>query len=123
MPRYTNPELPEEVNNSDRRPLAGFLVLADVVARTRPALLAAARRIGTVHDADDAVQAAYLCLVRRAAVPPEHPLAWLVAAVVRIAYRNRALARRDERLATLLARPAEDDPRRGAVRCVWESPD
>lgn len=28
MPRYTNPELPEEVNNSDRRPLTSFFVLA-----------------------------------------------------------------------------------------------
>jgi RNA polymerase sigma-70 factor (ECF subfamily) len=87
-----------------------------LVARTRPALLAVARRIGTTHDADDAVQAAYLALVRRAPVPPEHPLAWLVAAVVRIAYRNKALARRDDRLATALARPAEDDPHRHAAR-------
>ena len=28
MPQYTNPELPEEVNNSDRRPLTSFFVLA-----------------------------------------------------------------------------------------------
>lgn len=28
MPRYSNPQLPDEVNNSDRRPLASFFVLA-----------------------------------------------------------------------------------------------
>ncbi len=28
MPEYSNPELPEEVNNSDRRPLRSFLALA-----------------------------------------------------------------------------------------------
>ena len=32
MPRYTNPDLPEEVNNSDRRPFASFLVLAGAAA-------------------------------------------------------------------------------------------
>jgi RNA polymerase sigma-70 factor (ECF subfamily) len=87
-----------------------------LVARTRPALLAVARRIGAPQDADDTVQTAYLSLVRRVPEAPDHPFAWLVATVVRIAYRRKALARREDRLATALARPADDDPQRGAVR-------
>jgi predicted Zn-dependent protease len=32
LPQYTNPELPEEVNNSDTRPLSSFFVLAAAAA-------------------------------------------------------------------------------------------
>jgi len=32
VPRYTNPELPDEVNNSDRRPISSFFVLAGAAA-------------------------------------------------------------------------------------------
>jgi predicted Zn-dependent protease len=32
VPQYTNPGLPDEVNNSDRRPVASFLVLAGAAA-------------------------------------------------------------------------------------------
>jgi predicted Zn-dependent protease len=32
VPRYTNPELPDGVNNSDRRPVTSFLVLAGAAA-------------------------------------------------------------------------------------------
>ena len=28
MPQYTNPQLPEEVNNSDARPLRSFVAMA-----------------------------------------------------------------------------------------------
>jgi RNA polymerase sigma-70 factor (ECF subfamily) len=87
-----------------------------LVARTRPALLAVARRIGAPQDADDTVQTAYLSLVRRVPRAPDHPFAWLVTTVVRIAYRRKALARREDRLAASLARPAEDDPHRDASR-------
>ncbi len=87
-----------------------------LVARTRPQLLAVARRLGAPQDADDAVQTAYLSLVRRVPGPPDHPCAWLVTSVVRIAYRRKALARREDRIAAALARPAEDDPQRDASR-------
>jgi len=73
--------------------------MAELVARTRPRLLTAARRIRR-EEAEDAVQAAYLSLVRRRdASIPVHP--WLLTAVIRLSYRQRAKARR---LATLVER-------------------
>lgn len=95
--------------------LARYLLTGDesaveeVVAATRPRLLGAARRIVRGEDAEDAVQTAYLSLVRRCAsvrragAPLGAPvLPWLLTAVVRTAYRRRALERRDRALADRL---------------------
>ncbi len=89
-----------------------------IVRRTRPRLLAVARRIGAPQDAEDSVQSAYVSLVRLRGRPLEAPvLAWLVTAVVRIAYRRKALSRREEQLAERLARPRDaGTPDTAAVR-------
>jgi RNA polymerase sigma factor (sigma-70 family) len=85
--------------------------MEEIVGGTRPRLLAAARRIGSPQDAEDAVQAAYLSLVRRRGSPFDAPvLAWLLTAVVRIAYRRKALLRRDDRIAHHLAREGDVGP-------------
>jgi len=82
--------------------------LERVVRGTRPRLLAAARRIGAPQDAEDAVQSAYLSLVRKRGAPLRAPVfPWLLTAVVRIAYRRKAVARRQDDLARRLARPQE----------------
>ncbi len=77
------------------------------VDRTRPRLLAAARRIHGA-DAEDAVQTAYLALLRRSEVPRPSPLAWLVTATVRISYRHVARRRREVEIGRRLAREAAD---------------
>lgn len=75
-----------------------------VVEATRPRLLGIARRIAGEHDAEDAVQTAYLSLVRRRGAPLDAPVVpWLVTAVVRNAYRRRAITRRFAALADRLA--------------------
>src|SRR5213075_186558 len=91
-------------------PLARYLLHGDeagmeeVVARTRPRLLAAAARIGSPSDADDAVQAAYLSLVRRRGTLLEGPvLPWLLTATIRCAYRRKAIVRRESALAERLS--------------------
>jgi RNA polymerase sigma factor (sigma-70 family) len=91
--------------------------MEEIVAGTRGRLLAAARRIGSPQDAEDAVQAAYLSLVRRRGTPFEAPVvAWLLTAVVRIAYRRKAVLRREDRIAERLARePGSGAPRAEAV--------
>ena len=109
-------------------PLARYLVQGDetgmeeVVARTRPRLLAAASRIGSPSDADDAVQAAYLSLVRRRGAPLDAPvLPWLLTATIRCAYRKKALARRETALAQRLSAgtaPAREDAQDGDVARV-----
>ena len=82
--------------------------LERVVRETRPRLLAAARRIGAPQDAEDAVQSAYLSLVRKRGAPLRAPVfPWLLTAVVRIAYRRKAVARRQDDLARRLARPLD----------------
>ncbi len=76
-----------------------------LVLRTRRRLLAIASRIGARQDAEDAVQAAYHALLRHGAFRgPVTVEAWLTATVIRIAYRRKALARREAGLATRLAR-------------------
>jgi len=88
-----------------------------IVARTRGRLLVIARRIGAPQDAEDSVQAAYHALLRREG-PPDTVEAWLTTAVVRIAYRRKALARREIRLAGTLAR--DGDPlAEAARRAIW----
>ncbi len=80
--------------------------IEELVRRTRPRLLAAARRIGKPQDAEDAVHAAYLSLLLKTEL--EAPvLPWLMRAVVRIAYRNKAKSRRLREVAEKLQRPAE----------------
>jgi RNA polymerase sigma factor (sigma-70 family) len=95
-------------------PVRRFLLTGDeealdlVVRETRLRLLAAARRIGAPQDAEDSVQAAYLSLVRKrgeALGAPVFP--WLLTAVIRTAYRRKALARREEAVARRLARPLD----------------
>ena len=101
-------------------PLARYLASGDesaideVVAATRDRLVSAARRIVSHHDAEDAVQTAYLSLVRHRGGALEAPvLPWLLTATIRTAYRRKALLRRDaaiaERLARAAAAPAEGD--------------
>jgi RNA polymerase sigma-70 factor (ECF subfamily) len=90
--------------------LARFLANGDeqameeLVRRTQPKLLATARRIVGSADAEDAVQTAYHSLLRKGRIPPDAPLmAWLLTAVVRIAYRHRATVQREHELARRLA--------------------
>ena len=81
--------------------------MEELTERTRPRLLKAARRIGAPQDAEDSVQAAYHSLLRRGDRPLDAPvLAWLLTAVVRIAYRRKALGQREAQLADRLAVPA-----------------
>ena len=80
--------------------------MEQVVARTRPRLLGAARNIGRPQDAEDSVQAAYLSLVRKRGEPLEAPVVpWLLTAVIRIAYRRKAIERREQGIAHLLSVP------------------
>ena len=78
----------------------------ELVARTRPRMLAIARRIGRPQDAEDTVQTAYLSLMHKRAGEFDAPvLAWLVTATVRIAYGAKAKARRLATLAERLSHP------------------
>ena len=80
-----------------------------LVAATRPRLVAIARRIGAPQDAEDATQAAYHALLRRGELPAGASTAgWLVTTVVRVAYRRKAVVRRQAELAERLARPRDD---------------
>ena len=96
--------------------LRRFLEVADekameeLVLKTRPRLLAAARRIGDPQDAEDTVQAAYHALLRRGAAIQEGPvIAWLLTAVVRLAYRRKATRHRHEEIVRRLA-PRDPEP-------------
>ena len=93
--------------------------MENLVRRTRGRLLSIARRIGAAQDAEDSVQAAYHALLRHGAFRgPVSVEAWLTTAVVRIAYRRKALALRQTRLAERLACDRDDaDPHAAAVRC------
>ena len=86
--------------------------MEEFVRRTRPRLLGAARGIGHPQDAEDAVQTAYHALLRRGPAPLEAPaIAWLLTAVIRIAYRRKAeSARRPDLVRLLAARTEEPDP-------------
>ncbi len=89
--------------------------MEEFVGRTRRRLLAAARRIGNPQEAEDCVQAAYHSLLRQDAAMPDAPLAWLMVAVVRIAYRRKAVSQRERALAARLALERVDvDPARAA---------
>ena len=76
------------------------------VERTRPRLLAAARRIAGA-DGDDVVQMAYMALLRREEIPRPAPASWLMTVVVRMAYRHVALRRREVAIGDRLARETD----------------
>jgi len=90
----------------------------EVVRRTRPKLLAAARRIGSPQDAEDAVHTAYLSLLHKRGGALDAPvMPWLVTAVVRIAYRRKAKERKHAELVRRLARAgASPGPAAAAAR-------
>lgn len=79
-----------------------------LVERTRPKLMAVARRIGDPQDAEDAVQGAYMALVRKRASGLDAPvMPWLLTTVIRLAYRRKAKQRRQRDLAAHLAQPRD----------------
>lgn len=90
--------------------------MESVVRRTRGRLLSISRRIGAPQDAEDTVQAAYHALLRHGAFrEPVTVEAWLTTAVVRIAYRRKALAQQEAHLAERLARDRGADPHTAAA--------
>jgi len=102
----------------------------EVVRRTRPKLLAVARRIGSPQDAEDAVHTAYLSLVHKRGGALDAPvLPWLVTAVVRIAYRHKAREQRRAELSRRLAKavstasPAAAAAQREEIRRIRGSVD
>jgi RNA polymerase sigma factor (sigma-70 family) len=78
------------------------------VAQTRRRLLKIAVGIGAPQDAEDSVQAAYHALLARSSLPDAPLLPWLMTTVIRIAYRRKAVEKRQTRLAERLARPQVD---------------
>ncbi|MHC4136984.1 MAG: sigma-70 family RNA polymerase sigma factor [Planctomycetota bacterium] len=91
--------------------------MEEVVRRTRPRLLAIARRIAGPNEADDCAQTAYLSLIHKQPGEMDAPLLpWLVTAVVRIAYGRRAKREKHARLADQLAHiPEPNGPLRAAM--------
>lgn len=108
----------------DRDLLARFVAsrdeeaFAEIVRRHGPMVLACCRRVtGRAHDADDAFQAAFLVLARRAGsvTRPELLANWLYGVACRTALEARAARRRaEERLVSAAPEPASperpDDP-------------
>jgi len=85
-----------------------------VVAATRAKLLVVARRIGAPQDAEDAVQGAYLSLLRKRGVALDAPvMPWLLTSVIRLSYRRKAVQGRQRDLARRLAQPKEAPGRAG----------
>src|SRR5438874_2474897 len=120
---------------TDGRLLGRFLAAADadafaaLVARHGPMVLAVCRRVAADHHlAEDAFQAVFLVLARRAADvrPPEAVRGWLYGVAVRAAREARAVsARRRARefpVASVPDRPAEaiQPPDPDALRALDE---
>jgi RNA polymerase sigma factor (sigma-70 family) len=91
-----------------------------LVRRHGPMVLGVCRRIlGDSHDAEDAFQAAFLVLVRRAAsiVPREQVANWLYGVAYRTASKARSMnAKRRAKEARAPHRPAQVAPDDGALR-------
>jgi RNA polymerase sigma factor (sigma-70 family) len=85
---------------------------AELLARHGPMVLGVCRRtLGDAHAAEDAAQAAFLVLARRAAAvrPPERLAAWLYGVARHLALKcRRADARRRRREAQAVRRPSPD---------------
>ena len=90
-------------HRTDGELLAAFVhdrdadAFAALVRRLGPRVLAVCRRVtGHTHDADDAFQAVFLVLARRAVVvnPPEAVAGWLYGVAVRTAQDARAMSAR-----------------------------
>ncbi len=83
-----------------------------VVARTRSRLRRIAARIAGKDSAEDCVQTAYLSLLHKRGAGLDAPAwPWLVTAVVRLAYRRKAQARRQVEIAQRLGTPTDpEDP-------------
>jgi RNA polymerase sigma factor (sigma-70 family) len=104
----------------DRDLLARFVssrdeeAFAEIVRRHGPMVLAACRRVtGRPHDADDAFQAAFLVLARRAAHinRPELLANWLYGVACRTALEARAARRRvEEHVVPAAPEPAAPTP-------------
>ncbi len=93
-----------------------------LVAHTRPKLMAVARRIGDPQDAEDAVQGAYMALLRKRGTGLDAPvMPWLLTTVIRLAYRRKAKQRRQRDLAARLAQPREGEA--GVLPTVPAAPD
>jgi RNA polymerase sigma factor (sigma-70 family) len=113
--------LRERTGESDRALLERFTqqrdaeAFAALVRRHGPMVLAVCRRLlRHSHDADDAFQAVFLLLVRKAASlrRPEQLGPWLHGVARRVALKARARGprRREEPLAESPAAPADDGP-------------
>jgi RNA polymerase sigma factor (sigma-70 family) len=87
---------------------------AALLARHGPMVLGTCRRtLGDAHAAEDAAQATFLVLARRAAAvrPPERLAAWLYGVARHLALKcRRADARRRQREGRLRAEPARPSP-------------
>lgn len=105
---------------TDRDLLARFVrtrdedAFAEIVRRHGPMVLAACRRVtGRAHDAEDAFQAAFLVLARRAGdlTRPELLANWLYGVACRTALDARAARRRaEDRTVSAAPEPVSPDP-------------
>src|SRR5262245_43794279 len=113
--RLVIPSQPDEA--TDAALLARFLAARDerafaaLVERHGPLVLHVCRRVlGNVHDAEDAFQATFLVLARKAETvhPREALAAWLHGVARRVALKARTARARRARLARPLEAPAAD---------------
>jgi RNA polymerase sigma factor (sigma-70 family) len=106
----------------DRADAASF---AELVARHGPLVLGACRRVlADTPDAEDAFQATFLILARKAGTVrrPERLGAWLYGVALRCAFRVRKASRRSkEQPMPELPAPAAPDPQWADVRGVLDT--